>query len=503
MDRFSHARRRPSAATLTSSPSSSRPALLRRSDTAPGEDLSSAVADALRHPGQPLDASSRDAAERRLGFDFSHVRIHTDESAAASARALHAHAYTLGPHIVFGSGDYAPDTEAGRHRLDHELSHFMQQRPGSPMPEGSLRLGSPDSVHERQAHQMARAASPAEAHSLLSATGPLHPAVVARDSKPGAPETVQEERPSPDVAERQARNAYPNNPRAAELQKKMILGTITQPEMSELRGIASFPDNPRAAALYAKQDAGTITPAEQEELGGYFSRLAALDGGLESPDRQLENPRAAALRAKQAAGSLSRQEQAELQGLNGYPDNPRAAALYTKQVLGKLTKKERAELQGFNAYPNNRRAAALYTKQVIRKLTKKESAELQGFSAYPDNPRAAALSAKQTLGTITKTESAELQGFVLHPYNRSAAALRAKVLLGEQLTMDERGELSDESYYQAMGEFLIRLERKAREGRLRDKDEAQIYEKLRNDPKVLRRAALIRQSGHDVISPFD
>lgn len=474
MDRFSNARRKSPAATLTSSPTSGhRPAVQRRSEPAPGEDLSSAVAGALRHPGQPLDAAIRDAAEQRLGFDFRHVRIHTDESAAASAHALHAHAYTLGPHIVFGSGGYAPDTEAGRHRLYHELSHVMQQRQGAFMPEGPLQLGSPGSAHERQAQRMARAASPAEAHGLLSGTGPLHSAVIARDSQPGAPETVQEERttpPSQETAERQARNAYPNNPRAAELQKKMILGTISKPEQSELRGIASFPDNPRAAALYAKMDAGTITPAEQDELRGYFSRSKTLDSGLASPDRQRENPRAAALRAKQAAGALSRQEQAELQGLNGYPDNPRAAALYTKQILGKLTKEE--------------------------------NAELQGFSAYPDNPRAAALSAKQALGTITKAESAELQGFVLHPYNRRAAALRTRELLGEKLTNDERGELSDESYYQAMGEFLIRLERQAREGRLQDEDRW-VYERLRNDPKVLHRAALIRQSGRIVISPFD
>jgi hypothetical protein len=380
-----------------------------------------------------LDASVRDAAEQRLGFDFSHVRIHNDESAAASAHALHAHAYTLGSHIVFGSGGYAPDTETGRRRLDHELSHVMQRRPGSPMPDGPLRLDSPDSAHERQAHRMARAASAAEAHGVLSGAGPLHSTVIARDAKPGAPETVD-----PETAARQARNAYPKNPRAAELQKKSILGTITKPEISELRGIASFPDNPRAAALYARMDAGTITPVEQEELRGYFSRSKTLDSGLASPDEQRENPRAAALRAKQAAGSLSPQEQAELQGLNGYPDNPRAAAL----------------------------------------------------------------SAKRTLGTITKAESAELQGFDLHPYNRRAAALRTRELLGEKLTNDERGELSDESYYQSMGEFLIRLERQAREGRLWDENRW-VYEKLRHDPKVQHRAALIRQSGREVASPFD
>lgn len=288
-----------------------------------------AAAGALRHPGRSLDASIHDDVERRPGFDFSRVRIHTDESAAAS----------------------------------------------------------------------------------------------------------------PETAERQARNAYPNNPRAAALQKKMILGTITKPEMSELRGIASFPDNPRGALLYAKMDAGTITPAEQEELRGYFSREAqksAFDGDLASLDRQRENPRVGWLRARQAAGSLSREEEAELQGLNGYPDNPRAAALAKKRILGTLTREEKAELQGFDTYPYNRRAAALF----------------------------------------------------------------AKTLLNEKLTPDERGELSDEFYYQAMGEFLIRLERRAREGRLRE-GEPEVYERLRHDPKVLRRAAQIRESGGPASSLID
>lgn len=443
MSKFSQAWRRSSVGRLSPSQSPGlRPAFQRGNGAASSEDPSSAVAGALRHPGRPLDASVRDAAEQRLGFDFSHVRIHTDESAAASAHELDAHAYTLGPHIVFGSGGYAPDTEAGRHRLYHELSHVMQQRHGSPMPEGPLQLGSPDSAHERQAHRLARAASPAEAQSLRSGTAPLQPAIIARDSKSSAPAPIQETPLSPEVAERQARNAYPNNPRAAALQKKMILGTITKPEMSELRGIASFPDNPRGALLYAKQDAGTITPAEQEELRGCFSRLEAqrrvFDGGLASLGGPRENPRAAALRAKQAAGPLSREEQAELQGFNAYPDNPRAGGLYAKRILG----------------------------------------------------------------TITREESAELQGFDTYRYNRRAAALLKRMLLGENLTWDEKGEMYDENYYLAMGEFLIRLERRAREGRLRE-GEPHIYERLRHDPKVLRRAAQIRQSGGPASSLID
>jgi len=81
----------------------------------------------LRRPGSPLDAGTRSLMERRLGADFGHVRVHADERAAASAHALGAEAYTVGDSIVFASGRYAPDREAGRELLIHELVHTIQQ----------------------------------------------------------------------------------------------------------------------------------------------------------------------------------------------------------------------------------------------------------------------------------------------------------------------------------------------------------------------------------------
>lgn len=53
-------------------------------------------------------------------FDFSRVRIHIGASAAESARAVGAHAYTVGNEIVFGAGEYAPSTVTGRHVLDRK-----------------------------------------------------------------------------------------------------------------------------------------------------------------------------------------------------------------------------------------------------------------------------------------------------------------------------------------------------------------------------------------------
>jgi len=81
----------------------------------------------MNSPGRPLDAATRATMESRLGHDFSHVRIHTDADAARSANAVRAKAYTVGSHIAFRSGDYAPHTGTGRRLLAHELAHVAQQ----------------------------------------------------------------------------------------------------------------------------------------------------------------------------------------------------------------------------------------------------------------------------------------------------------------------------------------------------------------------------------------
>jgi hypothetical protein len=60
-------------------------------------------------------------------YDLSHVRVHTDDRAAASTRALDAHAYTVGHDVVFGAGEYAPETHRGARLLAHELTHVVQQ----------------------------------------------------------------------------------------------------------------------------------------------------------------------------------------------------------------------------------------------------------------------------------------------------------------------------------------------------------------------------------------
>jgi hypothetical protein len=79
--------------------------------------------------GVPLAPSLRAFFEPRFGYIFDNVRVHTDVHAAQSAQTVNALAYTLGNHIVFGSGQYATETMAGRRLLAHELTHVVQQNP--------------------------------------------------------------------------------------------------------------------------------------------------------------------------------------------------------------------------------------------------------------------------------------------------------------------------------------------------------------------------------------
>src|SRR3989442_10492880 len=63
-----------------------------------------------------------------FGYDFSRIQVHTDTQATEAAQAVHALAYTVGSHIVFGPGQYAPNTTSGRRLLAHELTHTIQQQ---------------------------------------------------------------------------------------------------------------------------------------------------------------------------------------------------------------------------------------------------------------------------------------------------------------------------------------------------------------------------------------
>jgi hypothetical protein len=93
--------------------------------------------------------------EPRFGHDFSGVRVHADSQAADSARAVGALAYTVGHQVVFGVGQYAPQTPTGQALLAHELTHVVQQGPTRPSTGDALHLGPLDDPLENEAQRVA------------------------------------------------------------------------------------------------------------------------------------------------------------------------------------------------------------------------------------------------------------------------------------------------------------------------------------------------------------
>lgn len=129
----------------------------------------------LRSPGRQLDIASGAAMQRRLGHDFSRVRIHDDAGAAASAAAVEARAYTVGDHVVFGSGEYRPGSPSTERLLAHELTHVIQQRRSSLLSDDPQGL---ETEATRAEHAFARGEAPVP----VSASG----VTLARDGTSGA-----------------------------------------------------------------------------------------------------------------------------------------------------------------------------------------------------------------------------------------------------------------------------------------------------------------------------
>ena len=144
------------------------------------------VHDVLGTPGRPLDPVVRSEMEGRFGHDFSRVRVHTDSLAAQSAQSVHALAYTVGQSVVFGPGQYAPGTNAGRRLIAHELAHSLQQRGSSSPDRGSLAISHPSDAAEVDAERAEHTVADGGAIQSTHTAAP----VVARqpvDPAPAAP----------------------------------------------------------------------------------------------------------------------------------------------------------------------------------------------------------------------------------------------------------------------------------------------------------------------------
>lgn len=168
-------------AFLPSGPTPDQPASRKAASISPElPPAFSAVRQTVSAPGQPLPLQVRRQLEPRFGHDFSRVRIHTDAQAAASARAVNAAAYTVGQHVTFGEGRYAPRSEAGRRLLAHELAHTIQQHSVPGLDRVPFRIDPPRSRREREADDAASRVLAGEAVSVRPAPEPAGVALLQR-----------------------------------------------------------------------------------------------------------------------------------------------------------------------------------------------------------------------------------------------------------------------------------------------------------------------------------
>jgi outer membrane protein OmpA-like peptidoglycan-associated protein len=120
------------------------------------------VRDVLSEPGRPLGSETLEVMQRSFAHDFSHVRIHSGERAAAAAADIDAAAFTAGRHIVLG------DAHAPLPVLAHELAHVVQHGDAA----RTDVLGGFDEPAERAAETTARRASAGLAAGALGSAAP-------------------------------------------------------------------------------------------------------------------------------------------------------------------------------------------------------------------------------------------------------------------------------------------------------------------------------------------
>ncbi|KAB8140676.1 DUF4157 domain-containing protein [Chloroflexia bacterium SDU3-3] len=132
--------------------------------------------------GAPLPASEQAFFERKMGHDFSKIRIHSDQNAADASKDLSARAFTVGNSIAFAPGEYQPGSAEGRKLLAHELTHTIQQTGG--VATKRIQRKTPDHAGETAAPAAEQPApgQPAAEGSAQAAEG----AAQAQGNPPGA-----------------------------------------------------------------------------------------------------------------------------------------------------------------------------------------------------------------------------------------------------------------------------------------------------------------------------
>ncbi|PTX62126.1 uncharacterized protein DUF4157 [Kordia periserrulae] len=107
------------------------PIIQKSSNTSENNSPSGSISQKLNSKngkGDHMDATTKNYMESRFSASFQNVRIHKDHDAVQMSQSLGARAFTNGNNIYFNKGQYAPNSQSGKHLLAHELTHTIQQK---------------------------------------------------------------------------------------------------------------------------------------------------------------------------------------------------------------------------------------------------------------------------------------------------------------------------------------------------------------------------------------
>ncbi|PTM13418.1 MAG: hypothetical protein DA408_06825 [Bacteroidetes bacterium] len=238
--------------------------------SAGGQSAPPIVGAVVRSAGRPLDTTTRRSMEGSFGADFSGVRVHHDQQAQQSARAISAQAYTYGNHIAFAPGKYEPHTQRGQHLLAHELTHVVQQG------EGVQRRVENGNANTTTPSTPGTATNATPAGSATNAPAPLPPATGPAPIQPEVAGTAPQAPAAPPAAAPEVLPAASPEPAAAAPLEPLM------PPPPETLGPAA-----RSRLSNAQQNAGTAAAANadlptaedltQEARGGVTEPTAETD----------------------------------------------------------------------------------------------------------------------------------------------------------------------------------------------------------------------------------
>jgi hypothetical protein len=224
--------------------------------------------------GAPLPHDMRTFMEPRFKADFSGVRIHTDQHAAALAAQLGARAFTIGRDIYFAKGEFRPDRPEGWELVAHELTHTLQQGgaahasiapPKAPAPpKPAAAAAQPAKVPSGSGAAKPAAAGP-------SAGAAAHgPAAQTQAPKPPAPPPAK---PAP--PKQAAAPAKPAAPAGGDKDTKA--STHAVPAAAVAKPAQAAPLAPKAPAPAAAKPTPTPAPRVAEKTAPSIQRLGVSD----------------------------------------------------------------------------------------------------------------------------------------------------------------------------------------------------------------------------------